>query len=300
MIINKTQIAILLGVYNAEPYIKEQIESILSQSLNNWTLYIRDDASTDNTLQIINEFAFKNKNIVVLADKDGNLGCNGNYFRLLEMVESQYYMFCNADDYWYPFKIELSFKRMKYEEESDKSRPIIIHTDLTITDRNLNVLVESFWTSVNINPEKYKTYNRLGACSIVAGATMLFNTPVKKLTFPVSDSAPFFDYWIALKVVKEDGVIASIHKSTIAYRQIGTNLAGVTIGNENKIYYKIKNIKNVLKFNIEKAKMLKSIGWGDYLKYIYYKVIVSFIIRFSHKYDKEKEMYKNGVKGERL
>ena len=52
----KTPIAILLGVYNGEKYLSVQIDSILAQTNKDWTLFIRDDSSTDNTLFIIDKY----------------------------------------------------------------------------------------------------------------------------------------------------------------------------------------------------------------------------------------------------
>jgi glycosyltransferase involved in cell wall biosynthesis len=281
--VNITPIAILLGVYNGALYIEEQIESVLAQTNKDWTLYIRDDASTDATLEIIRDYGSKHDNIIVVNDLDGNLGCNGNYFRLLSLVESKYYMFCNADDYWFPSKIELSMNRMREEEAKHNDVPIIVHTDLSISDINLNILINSYWENTNTNPEKFKTYNKLGICSIVAGATMLFNQRVKDLTFPVAENAPFFDHWMALKIVGK-GFIATIHTPTISYRQIGTNLAAVTINDENSFFNKMASIKKVINTNLKEANMLKEIGWGSYSKYLYYKLVVLFMSRFGKKY----------------
>lgn len=285
-IINKEPIAILLGVYNGELYIKEQIESILSQSFKDWILYIRDDASTDNSLEIINQYAQNHDKITIIKDKLGNLGCNGNYFHLLSLVESKYYMFCNADDYWYSNKIEVSYKRMLLEESKAKNVPIIVHTDLTISDKSLNVLSDSYWESVNTDPEKFKTFNRTGICSCVSGATMLFNHHVKGLSYPVPIHAPFFDQWMALKVVKV-GIIATIHESTMSYRQIGTNLAAVSIGDDYSFLNKIKTINKVIYQNIKEANMLRNIGWGNFIKYVYYKIFILLILRFGKKYKRE-------------
>jgi glycosyltransferase involved in cell wall biosynthesis len=283
-IINNRKIAILLGVYNGEKYLAEQIGSLISQTYKEWTLYIRDDASTDNTIDVINKYAYLHDNIIPIIDLEGNLGCNGNYFKLLALVDSQYYMFCNADDFWFPNKIEISMKRMLIEESQNNNIPILVHTDLSITDANLNLIVESYWTDVNLNPEKIKNYNLLGVCSIAAGATTLFNKEVRTLTFPVIIGAPFFDHWIALQVIRK-GIIATIHQPTIAYRQIGTNLAAVSTGDRNTIINKILDIKNVLKANFREAKMLRMIKWGGLIKYIYYKFIILFKIRFTNKYN---------------
>ena len=247
------------------------------------SIYIRYDYSIDYSLDILNKYSVAHQNIVVINDDDGNLGCNGNYFRLLSLVESKYYMFCNADDYWFPFKIQLSFDKFLIEESKHKDKPIIVHTDLSISDINLRILTISYWESTNTDPEKFKTFNKLGICSIVAGATMLFNRQVKDLSFPVSEYAPFFDHWMALKVVK-NGIISTIHTPTISYRQIGTNLAAVSINKENKILYKFKSLRKVINMNRKEAKMLANIGWGGFPKYLLYKIIVLFTIRFGKKY----------------
>ena len=47
------KVAILMSTYNGERYLAEQIQSIIDQSYPNWTLYIRDDGSTDRTQEII-------------------------------------------------------------------------------------------------------------------------------------------------------------------------------------------------------------------------------------------------------
>ena len=75
-IVNKTSIAILLGVYNGALYIEEQIDSILAQTYIDWTLFVRDDASTDNTGYILKKYVERYDNIFEIRDTDGNLGCN--------------------------------------------------------------------------------------------------------------------------------------------------------------------------------------------------------------------------------
>ncbi len=58
----KENIAILLGAYNAENYIHEQLDSILNQSYSNWTLFLRDDNSSDQTRSILKNYAEKFEN----------------------------------------------------------------------------------------------------------------------------------------------------------------------------------------------------------------------------------------------
>ena len=233
MYINTKQIAIILGAYNAEKYIAEQLESLIAQTNKDWSLYVRDDDSTDNTLSIIKGYCKRYDNIFLIEDSEGNLGCNGNYYKILEQVDSKYYMFANADDFWYDFKIQLSFDLLKKGEKLyTNTVPLLCHTDLTIGDANLNVIEKSLWEFNNSNPEYFKTYNKIGVCCVTAGATMIFNRSLKEIIFPAPKGRKdlFFDNWIALCITKNKGVILTLHQPTIIYRQIGTNLAAPSIG----------------------------------------------------------------------
>ena len=67
------QIDVLLATYNGEKYIKEQIESILSQTYKNIKLIISDDCSSDKTVEILKEYEKKDNRIELYIQKQ-NLG----------------------------------------------------------------------------------------------------------------------------------------------------------------------------------------------------------------------------------
>lgn len=278
MIKCKSEIAIILGTYNAAQYIEEQLNSIINQTFTNWTLYVRDDQSTDSTLKILKQYAMEYNNIQLIEDNDGNLGCNGNYFKILSIVDSDYYMFCNADDFWLMNKIEATFLFYKKIERLHTSNtPIVVHTDLKISDASLHVESESYWDSYRIDPKLSNTSRFIGISNAVAGATMLFNRQVKNITFPACDQRPFFDQWIAIRTLQNGGVIEPLYEATIIYRQVGNNLAAVGSPKNRTLFYKIMNLRSVILINCREAKMLKSIKWCGYLKYCYLKIL--FIVK---------------------
>src|ERR1700744_365701 len=101
-------ISILLSAYNGERFLKDQIESILAQTNKNWILYIRDDGSKDGTIGIVNFYAERYPHqIIKIEDNAGNLKSAGSFMHMLNNVSSEYYMFCDQDDVWLPFKIEI-------------------------------------------------------------------------------------------------------------------------------------------------------------------------------------------------
>jgi glycosyltransferase involved in cell wall biosynthesis len=275
---NARKIAILLAAYNAEKYLGEQIDSLISQTNNDWILYIRNDGSDDNTGEIISDYCDRFINIIEVDKGGRNLGCRNNFFRLLEVVDSDYYMFCDADDVWFSNKIELSMNRMEEIISANPEKPLLVHTDSAIYDEQLNLVAESFWQTVNINPDKFLSFNQICICCCVGGSTMLFNKRVKELVFPLADNSLMFDYWIAINTVKY-GVISSIHTPTKKYRQHDSNVCGVTVGDANSIYVKFKNAKLLFKKYRKESDMLKTIGYGSFIKYLFYKLIVVFKIR---------------------
>lgn len=280
MYTNTKSIAILLAAYNAEKYLEEQIESLISQTNQDWTLYIRNDGSKDNTSKIISDYCDRYANIIEIDRGGVNLGCRNNFFRLLEIVESEYYMFCDADDVWFNDKIELSVNRMHEIALVNPDKPLLVHTDSAIYDENLNLIAESFWKTVNINPDKFLTFNQICICCCVGGSTMLFNKRVKKLVFPLVDNNLIFDYWIAINTVKY-GVISTIHSPTKKYRQHNSNVCGVTVGDANSIYNKLKIGRSLFRSYRQESEILKTIGYGSFTKYLFYKMVVIMKIRFS-------------------
>ena len=92
-----SMISIAMATYNGEKNIKEQIESILNQTLKEFELIICDDASTDNTVPILTSFAEKDKRIKILKNEQ-NLGFKKNFEKILFHCTGEYIAFCDQDD----------------------------------------------------------------------------------------------------------------------------------------------------------------------------------------------------------
>ncbi|MFN1949366.1 glycosyltransferase, partial [Escherichia coli] len=57
-------VAILLSTYNGEKYLEEQLDSLLLQSYQDFVVYIRDDGSSDRTVNIINQYLMKDNRFI--------------------------------------------------------------------------------------------------------------------------------------------------------------------------------------------------------------------------------------------
>lgn len=129
------KIIVLISTYNGEKYIKEQIDSILKQTIaNNLEILIRDDGSTDGTLDILESICKENLNVSII--KGENVGLVKSYFILLKYVADkyEYYSLCDQDDYWLPDKLETAINKL---EKNKTDKPLLYACSSFIVDSYL-------------------------------------------------------------------------------------------------------------------------------------------------------------------
>lgn len=97
-------ISIIMPVYNAEEYIDDAIQSVLSQTYSNWELILVDDCSTDNSVKIINKY-LSDTRIKLLMNKV-NSGPAVARNKALDNASGDYITFLDSDDFWGKYKLE--------------------------------------------------------------------------------------------------------------------------------------------------------------------------------------------------
>lgn len=109
------KIAVLMSTYNGEKYLDEQLKSLAKQTVaDKMTLYIRDDGSTDCTLDIIDQWRSK---INIVLYKGINSGPAMSFWKLLmnQEIQADYYAFCDQDDIWDNDKLEQGILKLTNE-----------------------------------------------------------------------------------------------------------------------------------------------------------------------------------------
>jgi len=217
---------ILLATHNNAKYLAALMESLITQSYDQWRILVRDDGSLDGTCDIISTYMHRfPERIVNIKDTLGNLGASGNFARLLEESSAKYIMFCDADDLWLPDKIKLTILKMHAMENAfGVDIPLLVHTDLTVTDDSLEIIGRSFWRYQNINPHR-DSINYLLMQNVVTGCTMMINRKLCNLVLPIPPDAIMHDWWIAL-VASLFGRLGFVAIPTIYYRQHESNVLG--------------------------------------------------------------------------
>jgi|ETNmetMinimDraft_28_1059901.scaffolds.fasta_scaffold01626_2 glycosyltransferase involved in cell wall biosynthesis len=235
------KIEILLSVFNGEKYLIELFESLLSQTYRNFRILIRNDFSTDNSINIIKKYT-KNypDTFRLFHDSLGKSGTVNSFMHLLENTETDYLMFCDQDDIWKNNKVQSTFDKMRITEEIYPSLPILIHTDLEIVNSELESINSSLWKYQKINPKRTKLHQII-VQNIGTGCTMMINKPLIKIVHPVPDGIIMHDWWFML-VASTFGKIDYISESTVCYRQHELNQIGAKEYGRNKIIQRLKSL----------------------------------------------------------
>jgi len=221
-------IHILLGAYNGEKYIREQIRSIQNQDYSRWRLFIRDDVSSDATPAIVHEMAQEDQRIRIIHDQLGNKGAAGNFAILLECARQDgaaYICLADQDDVWKTWKLGRQMDLMLQAESGRQQLPILVHSDLAVVDDRLRPIHASFMAFQRIHHEESCPLRVLLAQNYVTGCTVMINRALLDLALPVPASVLMHDWWLAL-CAGVGGKLVFLPDQAVLYRQHGMNEIG--------------------------------------------------------------------------
>lgn len=263
------QLAILLATYNGARYLRPLLDSLFAQTEKRWTLYVHDDGSADETLDILNAYAAAHPNMVLL-DYPPTGGAKNNFLSLLERTAADFYMFCDQDDVWAERKVERTLEKMlEAEEQFSAATPIVVHCDLFVTDEGLNVTSPSFWQCEHIDALREPTFSQLAACNLLTGCAMMLNAAAKAVVPTSAPLAKMHDAWIAACVVWKKGKIIPIAEPLIYYRQHGGNVLGV---NSETLGQKLQHVRRVFADNAAQYRMMNAAGHISAAAYVWAKL----------------------------
>jgi glycosyltransferase involved in cell wall biosynthesis len=103
-------VSVVMCTYNGEKFLHSQIGSVLSQTYSNLELIIADDASSDNTVRILEEYRRKDSRVTYFVNEK-NLGYNKNFEKAILLASGDYIATCDQDDIWAASKIEIMMNK---------------------------------------------------------------------------------------------------------------------------------------------------------------------------------------------
>ncbi|MDR2650939.1 MAG: glycosyltransferase family 2 protein [Prevotellaceae bacterium] len=209
-------VSIVLGTYNGEKYLKEQIDSIFRQTYPNIEFIITDDCSTDSTPAILREFASKHENVHVYFNET-NLGLVRNFEKAVKYAQGEYIAFADQDDIWLPEKIQRLVDNI--------GDNMLIHHDSAYIDADGNLIGKKSSDYRHLITGKNLYVMDIDESGLwVAAHSMMFRRELLDLALPFTPSINH-DGWIAY-IAMLKGTIAVVPEVLVLYRQHGNNLVG--------------------------------------------------------------------------
>ena len=227
---NDKKVAVIMSTYNGERFIREQLDSILNQTYKNIEIVVRDDGSTDKTVEIIKEYQKSNKNIELHEGK--NLGFVKSFFELLKLADADYYSYADQDDIWLENKIELAVNCLN---NLDDTKPNMAFGNSDYYDENMNFIGHG---------EKNRKYSFLSALfsCVSQGMTMTVNKKTRDMIIESMPKTCFFHDWWTYLLCVGLGNVAYSNVTTVKYRRRKENATSEGQGYFRLIVWRIKNL----------------------------------------------------------
>lgn len=221
-------VEILMAVHNGSAFLKEQIDSIIRQTDGRWHLTISDDGSTDDSREIIDDYARRCPDKIAHLRSGRRFGnARDHFFFLMEHCDSEYMLFCDQDDVWYPDKVKKTRQALlDAEEKYGSGTPILVFSDQVPTDAALNPLADSLMRYQNQYREDFD-FRSLLMQNVVTGGAMGINRALAEMARPPREAGTIImhDWWLAV-VAAKFGRIIYLDEPLGAYRQHGDNAVG--------------------------------------------------------------------------
>lgn len=226
MIRSKYQYEILLPTFNGSLFLHELLESCICQQ--NVFLSIRDDGSTDCTLDILHDYAEKFTNQIHIASGK-NIGIRENVSWLLEHMHCPYFLLADQDDIWEKNKVHRLAEAMHgLEMTYGKDMPLLVYSDMSLIDSMGRQLAPSFFAASGIPSDWCEEFRHSLIMSNAAGCSMLGNRALAELAVPVPKNCYMHDWWLLL-TAQAFGHVRVVDEPLVRYRQHGGNLLGAGV-----------------------------------------------------------------------
>lgn len=243
---NEPLVTIVMGSYNVEPYIEEAIDSVISQTYNNWELIIVDDASTDGTVDKI--LQYKDKRIKLFIN-EYNIGVAASLNRAIRCMnkDTVYIARLDSDDVSKPDRLS---KQVKYMQTN--SRVDIVGSNIyEFTDNNTkrNII---YRTHLPKNHERLMAWLPFGS-PMPHSTWMIRVDSFDRIQYnPNRRTAE--DYEFMYRIFRQGGVIACIEEPLVYYRVRSDSLshnkksADINTLEVRSKVHKLLRMKNVNKY----------------------------------------------------
>lgn len=214
-------ISVAMCTYNGEKYVRDQLESIIYQTLQPDEVIICDDCSSDSTVKVIENVMGQWTGSWKLVRNRKNQGYRKNFQQAISLCQGDFIFLSDQDDVWNKKKLATEYPYFEDDEV------ILVFHDAEIVDENLKQISPSFWKNLGFNYTSFEKgdYSRLLRENLIQGASCGFRRKLFELCKPPFPEEAIHDEWLGINATFL-GKIIPIHKQLLKYRQTGHNQIG--------------------------------------------------------------------------
>lgn len=227
---SEARISVALCTRNGASYIEEQLTSVLDQRLRPHEVVVSDDASTDDTIDVIERTlsarGADRPDVRILRNAQP-LGVTANFERALVATTGELIALCDQDDVWHPAKLERLAGAF-----SARSDLLLVHSDARLTDATGRPTGQMLFETLGVTADERRrvhhgeAFDVLMRRNIVTGATAMVRRELVERSVPFPE-AWVHDEWLAV-VGASTGAVDLLEEPLIDYRQHGANQIGAT------------------------------------------------------------------------
>ena len=251
------KVLILCALYNAENYIRGQLDSVVNQTYPNWNVLLSNDNANEATMKIVREFLDKDSRFCLIDNNTGRRGSHGNYRNAVIHSDGEkydYFAYMDDDDVWKPDKLEVCVaKAEEIKREKGENTPICFTSNMEIIDSEGNLKDPDFASTYQYqiqNPMDAFFTHRVFGCNLFFDRIVYL--AVKKLMqdpeFSTMSSFDNFTYQVAAGL---DADLSFIPKPLMSYRRHTSNSTKGAVYKINAGYFvrMLKQVDQVIRNN---------------------------------------------------
>lgn len=202
-------VSIIMPNYNGGKYLKETLESVLAQTYTNWELLFVDDCSTDNSLEIINEYQARDERIKIFK-KEKNTGAAQSRNYALREAKGRWIAFLDSDDLWREDKLE---KQINFMKENECAFSFSWYEVINAESEKLNAFCP--------NQKEYTYKDILKHCSIGC-LTAVYDREIIGIVYMPVEAIKREDFACWLSILR-NGKTAKCLPETLAFYRVHSN-----------------------------------------------------------------------------
>ncbi|HKO61340.1 MAG TPA: glycosyltransferase family 2 protein [Pyrinomonadaceae bacterium] len=223
---NNPTLSVAMCTYNGAQYLRQQLDSIAAQTRLPDEIVVCDDGSSDETVEILNEFRRSAPFPVCIIVNTENIGITKNFERAIELCEGDIIALSDQDDVWPADKLRRLEQTLTAEDAG------MVFSNALVVDANLTPTGRTLW-DFTFDKRKRRRVKRRGALEVlvgenfVTGAAMAFWSRYRSVCLPIpTDTFYLHDGWLALTIAAV-APVSALDEPLLLYRSHNTQAVGV-------------------------------------------------------------------------